>query len=69
MVRKTSQSSPNLEFEQLVKSAKEKLRDYEVYFYGNYKSHYFHPLYRKLVDRLSQEVINIKLISKFREIE
>lgn len=64
---------PNLvtdsEFEQLVSSTKKKLKNYGVYFYGNYKSHYFHPLYRKLVDRLSKEGINIKLISKFEEIE
>lgn len=57
------------EFEQLVSCAKEKMKNYEVYFYGNYKSHYFHPLYRKLVERLSKEGINIKLISKFKEIE
>ena len=58
----------NEEFEQLINSSKEKLKNYEVCFYGNHKSHYFHPLYRKLVDRLSKEGINIKLISKFEEI-
>jgi len=64
---------PNLvtdsEFEQLVSSTKKKLKNYRAYFYGNYKSHHFHPLYRKLVDRLSNEGIDIKLISKFEEIE
>lgn len=59
----------NSEFEELVNSAKEKLKNYEVYFYGNYKTHYFHPLYKKLVDRLSKKGINIKLISKLKEIE
>ena len=57
------------EFEQLVSSAKEKRQNQEVNFYGNYKSGYFHHLYRKLVDRLRKEGINIKLISKFEEIE
>jgi hypothetical protein len=57
------------DFESLISSSKKKLENYEVYFHGNYKSHYFHPLYKKLVDRLSKEGINIKLISKFEEIE
>lgn len=59
----------DLEFEQLVNLSKEKLKNYEVYFYGNYKSHYFHPLYGKLVDRLRKEGVKIKLISKFDQIE
>ncbi|MFH1127575.1 MAG: hypothetical protein V1718_05700 [archaeon] len=56
------------EFEQLVKSSKEKLKNYDkVYFYRH--SCRFHPLYRKLVKRLYDEGINIELISKFQEIE
>jgi hypothetical protein len=57
------------EFETLVTNSKKRLLPYCVYFYGNYKSHYFHPLYRRMVYRLKEEGVEIQLISKFEEIE
>lgn len=57
-----------VEFEHLIAISKSKLAGNQVCFYGNYKSHYFHPLYRNVVQRLKEDGVNIRLISKFKEI-
>ncbi len=58
------------EFTTLLQASKEKLKNYEtVYFYGNHKSHYFHGLYKKLIQELRREGINIVKISSIYDIE
>lgn len=59
----------NEEFNKLLNEAESKLKNFDtVYFYGNYKSRYFHTLYRKLVDTLKKSGINIVLISHLTDI-
>lgn len=60
----------NSEFKVLLQSSKEKLKKYQaVYFYGNHESHYFHGLYKKLIQALKREGINIIKISSIYDIE
>jgi len=68
------EKSPNevtdREFKNLVDHTFSKLKNYnEVYFYGNYRSPRFHPLYRKFFNRLRRKGLNIKLISHLNEIK
>ncbi len=57
------------EFEELVENSARKLRKFDViYFYGNHKSHYFHPLYKKIIDTLKKRQINIVKICHLDEI-
>lgn len=57
------------EFKKLVENSAEKLKKYDtVYFYGNHKSHYFHPLYKKIIDALKKHRIKIVKICHLDEI-
>lgn len=57
------------EFERLVENSAGKLRKFDVvYFYGNHKSHYFHPLYKKIINALRKRRIKIEKICHLDEI-
>lgn len=53
------------EFKELLQESRDKLQKYDaIYFYGNHKSHYFHSLYKRFIEGLRKEGVNvIKIIS------
>ncbi len=58
-----------LEFKKLVKNSAVKLKKYgAVYFYGNHRSHYFHPLYKEIINALKKRRIRIAKIHHLDEI-
>ena len=57
------------EFKNLVENSARKLKKFSVvYFYGNHKSHYFHPFYKKIIDALRKRGIKIVKICHLDEI-
>ena len=59
----------DLEFQELVTSATSRLIKYDkVYFYGNHNSHYFHPLYKKLIEALRRDSVNVVEITALNDI-
>ncbi len=58
------------EFDNLVKESEEKLKGFDkIYFYANYKSHYFHHLYKEAIEELKNKGLNILLISHLTDIK
>jgi hypothetical protein len=58
------------EFRDLLQESRDKLLRYDaVYFYGNHKSHYFHRLYKRLIEGLKKEGVNIIKITHIYDIK
>ncbi|MBI2661217.1 hypothetical protein HYX09_03030 [Candidatus Woesearchaeota archaeon] len=58
------------EFNQLVENSVKKLSKFDkIFFYANYKSRYFHDIYKRLINELEQKGINIMLISHLSDIK
>lgn len=56
-------------FKRLVKNSIRKLKNFEVvYFYGNHKSHYFHHVYKILINDLRKHGINVVKICHLDQI-
>lgn len=57
-------------FCELVKESEERLNIFDkIFFYANYKSPYFHHLYKELIEELKSKGLNIVLISHLADIK
>jgi hypothetical protein len=57
-------------FKELLNESEKRLKSFDIVcFYGNHKSRYFHPLYRRLIDELKNRGLNIVLISHLYDIK